>query len=97
MAFDDGSKLVQITGGPLLYYLNYTVTTLYYELSFGGNVNTIILANDSATDVVSISFDGSTLFGELQGGDSVTLHTKSRSSVWLRGVAGGDKTRVWGY
>ena len=97
MGFDEGADFVQVTGGPLQYYLNYTTTNAYVESVFGGNVHTITLTNDSATDTVSISFDGATLVGELQAGESLTLHTKSRTSVYLRGAAGGGNVRVWGW
>ena len=97
MAFDDGSKLVQIVGGPLQYYLNYTTTNAYVECVFGGNILTITLANDSTTDTVSVSYNGATLKCELSAGESITLHTSGYASIYLRGTAGGGKVRVWGW
>jgi len=99
MAFAEGSHQVEIVGGPLSYYLEYTTTNLYVESVFGANLHTIKLANDSTTDteIVSVSFDGATLNGTLKAGESITLNSKSRAGVYLKGTAGGDKVRIYGW
>ena len=97
MPFGSDSKMVQITGGPLLYYSEYTTTNAYIESVFGAGVHTITISNDSATDTISISFDGATLVGDLKLGESVTVETKTRTSIYIRGTAGGDNVRIWGW
>jgi hypothetical protein len=99
MAFGGDSSKVEITGGPLSYYLEYTTTNLYVESVFGANLHTIKLANDSTadTEIVSVSFDGATLNGTLKAGESITLNTKSRPGIYIKGTAGGDKVRIYGW
>jgi len=95
--FDDGAKIVRVAGGPVSFYENYQTTTLYVERVFGGDVNTITISNDSPTDTIHISFDGSTVEGDLTAGESVTLNASSKDSVHICGDAGGDYTRIWGW
>jgi len=97
MAFNDGIKPIKVVGGTLLYYLNYITTTGYVEKAFGGEAHTITLTNDSTTDTVSISFDETTLGGELLPGESITLYTGPQTSIYLKGVTGGDKVRIWAW
>ena len=95
--FNVGAMPVRPVGAPLQFYENYTTTNLYVERPFGINVDTITLANDSTTDTIYLSFDGATLKGELQPGESMTLLTNSRTSIYIRGVAGGGAVRIWGW
>ncbi len=98
MGFDKGASAVYVTaGGSLQYYRNYTTTNLYVELTFGGNVNTITLMNDSTTDIIYISFDGVTVHCSLSPLESITLTVSKKSGVYIRGTAGGDTIRVWGW
>ncbi len=97
MSFDSGAKLVRSSGGPISFYENYTTTNLYVTRVFGGNVNTITVSNDSATDTVNISYDGATLEAELLAGESITLDVSSKTSVDIKGVAGGGGVRIWGW
>lgn len=87
---------VRMVGGPASYYTEYEATSLYVEKAFGGNVNTITVTNDSATDDIQLSYDGATLETELKPGESVTLHA-NKTSVRIKGTAGGDHVRVWGW
>lgn len=84
------------SGGLADYFDKYTTTNLYVERAFGADVTEITVVNDSTTDDVQISFDGATLDGELEPGESVTLSTRTRTSVYIKGSAGGDQVRLWG-
>lgn len=95
--FEDGSKEVRVIGGPISFYEEYTTTSLYVERPFGGACNSVTVTNDSTTDVVSLSYDGSTLEADLKAYESLTLNTTDRSSVYIRGAAGGGNVRIWGF
>lgn len=93
--FDQGPDMVRVAGGPVSFFEKYQTTTLYVQKSFGADVSTITVSNDSATDTVDISFDGASVDGELSHGESVTLNSKGRGSIYVRGDAGGDYVRIW--
>ncbi len=95
--FEDGSKNVQIIGGPISFYEEYTTTTLYTARPLGGACHSITITNDSSTDTVSVSFDGTTLEADLKAGESLTLNTQDRSTVYICGAAGGGNVRIWGF
>ncbi len=97
MSFEDGSKAVKIIGGPIHFYEEYTTTTLYSERPLGGACNSLTVTNDSATDTISLSFDGATLEADLKAGESITLNTQDKSKVYVKGDAGGDNVRIWGW
>ena len=97
MAFEEGSKTVRMVGGPINFYEDYTTTNLYVERPLGGLVTSITLTNDSATDTVSISFDGATAEADLKPGEPLTLNTAARNKFYICGVAGGDSVRIWGW
>ena len=93
--FDIGSKPVRIVGGAISYYEEYTTTNAYVERPLGGAVNTVMFGNDSTTDIISISFDGATLEADMKHGETLTLNVQGRTSVYIRGAAGGGKVRFW--
>jgi hypothetical protein len=95
MAF--GNDRVRIGSGPINYYTEATMTNLYVEYSFGGNVNNITITNDSSSDTVQVSYDGTTLEGDLKHGETMTFNVQSKTSVYLKGDAGGDDIRIWGW
>lgn len=95
--FNEGSQEVQITGGAVTFYDKYTTTNVFVERVFGGNVNTVTVSNDSATDTVVLSFDGASVDGELEHGESITLNTNARTGIYIRGTAGGGSVRSWGW
>lgn len=97
MAFEDGSKTVRMIGGPINFYEDYTTTNLYVERPLGGLITSITLTNDSATDTISISFDGATAEADLKPGESLTLNTAARSNFYIKGDAGGGTVRIWGW
>lgn len=81
----------------LSYYTEYEATNLYVEKAFGKSANTITVTNDSATDTVQLSFDGATLEGDIKAGESMTLNTKDRSSIYIKATTGGDDVRIWAW
>jgi len=83
--------------GDFDYYNAYTLTNLYVEQTFGGQISTINLTNDSTTDEAQYSFDGATLHGEVGPGESVRVNVKQKSSIYVKGDAGGDTLRIWSY
>lgn len=95
--FETSAKAVKVVGGDTNYYKEVTATNLYVEQVIGAKINTLTVTNDSATDVISVSFDGATVETELKAGETVTLHTVSIASVYVKGAAGGDKLRIWGW
>ena len=90
------SQHVVIIGGPIKYYTSYPSTNLYVQKSFGGDVNTLTIYNTHATDVAQFSYDGVTLHGDLEGKESITIHTSGSSSIWLKSTGGTSTIRVWG-
>lgn len=96
--FDDGARMVRVAGGLVTYYNSYTTTNLYVQISFGAGCNTVRVVNDSAAaDVVSISWDGATLAGELKAGESADFNVSGKTSVYVKGAAGGGIARIWGW
>jgi hypothetical protein len=83
--------------GDFDYYLSYTLTNLYVEQTFGGLLSTLNIVNGSTTDTAQFSWDGATLAGEVQPGESVKLNVDQKTSVYVKGTAGGDAVRLWGY
>jgi len=83
--------------GDFDYYQDYTLTNLYVEHTFGERISTINLTNDSTTDKVQFSFDGATLAGEVKPGESLKLNVNQKTSVYVKGTAGGDQLRIWSY
>ena len=90
-------QLVRISGGPIDYYLEYTTTNLYVQKAFGGGINSLTVTNDSSTDTVQLSYDGATLEGDLKPGESITLNVATKTSVYIKGTAGGGNVRIWGF
>ena len=83
--------------GDFDYYNPYTLTNLYVEQTFGERISTINLTNDSTTDTAQYSFDGATLAGEVKPGESLRLTVNQKSSIYVKGTAGGDILRIWSY
>jgi hypothetical protein len=95
--FDTGARMVRLSGGPINFYSNTTMTNAYVAQALGGTVNTIVIANDSTTDTVRVSYDGSTLSAGLLPSESIEMNIQGITSIYLRGVAGGGACRVWGW
>lgn len=95
--FEDGSKEVRIIGGPISFFEEYTTTNLYSGRPLGGVCNSLTITNDSATDTISVSFDGATLEADLKAGESLTLNTQDQSTIYIKGDAGGDNVRLWAW
>ena len=84
-------------GGNPDYYQEITLTSLFVQFAFSGLLSTITVANDSPTDQVEISFDGATIQGSVRPGETLKLHVDQKSSFWVRGTAGGDDIRLFGW
>jgi len=97
MAFDDGGREVRVIGGPVTFYDNYSTTNVYVERTFGGDVGTITVTNDHATDPVQLSYDGATLDAEIEGGESLTLNVRPKTSIYAKSTAGNATARIWGW
>lgn len=97
MSFAEGAMLVRVSGGAVSFYDTYTTTNLFVPRAFGGDVNTITVSNDSASDTVVLSFNGATVDGELAKGESITLNTTQKTSIYIRGTTGGGTVRIWGW
>lgn len=81
--------------GPTLYYVEATMTTLYAATTFGTNALSVTVTNDSTTDTVQLSWDGATLIADVQPGETLEMATRTRSSIYAKGTAGGGKIRIW--
>lgn len=95
MPFDTGPRLVMRTGSGLSFYEEYTTTNLYAERVFGGKIHSIAVTNDSTTDTVSLSWNGTTLIADIKAAETLELPTGAHTSIYVRGAAGGDKIRIW--
>jgi len=95
MAFAEGAMKVIRTGGAKFFYEEYTTTNAYVERTFGGNCTMVTITNDSATDIISLSWNGSTLVADVKPGETLELATATRSGIYVRGAAGGDNVRIW--
>jgi len=95
--FDDGSKPVRLVGGAVSFYGRYVAPLLYEEKVFDGRCESITVSNDSATDTITLSFDGVTVEAELSPTETLTLNTAGRLSIFIIGAAGGGNIRIWGW
>lgn len=95
MSFQE--NFVRVEGGGSKYYTEYTTTNLYVLKSFGGNLNTITVSNDSTTDTIQISWNGSTLDGDLKPGETMSFNVPTKTGVYIKGSAGGGNVRIWGW
>ena len=96
MSFTKSSD-VRIVGGPVTYYTEATLTNLYVEKIFSANIKTITVTNDSTTDTIQVSWNGATLEGDLKSGESMTFMVSSKQHLYIKGTAGGDKARIFGW
>lgn len=95
--FESSTRLVNVVGGAILFYAEITTTNLYVETIFGGLVNTVTVTNDSDTDTISLSFDGATLIADIKPAESLTIHTQSNRTIYVKGDTGGGTIRMWGW
>lgn len=95
--FEEGSKAVRLVGRQANFYEDYLTTNLYVERPFGAVCNSITLSNDSDTDAISASFDGATVEAELKPRETLTLNVARETGIYIKGAAGGDQVRIWGW
>jgi len=100
MGFAKSTK-VQVVGGAIVFYLEPTLGVLYEEKPFSTNVHTITITNDSDPDVgndpCQVSFDGATRKGDIKAGESMSYNLSTKTSVFVKGTAGGENVRIWGW
>lgn len=93
----EGVREVEIVGRSSTFYNAGSTTGLYAQINFGLPLNTITVVNDSGTDTINISFDGATLAGSLYPNEDISINVLNKSSIYIRGLSGGDGYRIWGY
>ena len=76
------------------FFNNYTTTNAFVELAIGFPAQLLSVINDSDTDPVQISWDGTTTHHELQGAEFKDLAADGRTSVFVKATAGGEKARI---
>ena len=95
--FHKSAQPVRQSGGQTSHYEEYTTTNAYVERTLNDTCFTIIVINDSDTDEVSVSYDGTTVEADLHPRENITLQTNGKGSVYIIAETGGDKVRIWGY
>ncbi len=96
MPWDAGAIKTIRSGGSMFFYVEYTTTNAYGESTFGANVTNVTVTNDSTTDTVALSWNGSALIADLKPGETLELATATRTSIYVRGGAAfGGKVRIW--
>lgn len=95
MSFEASAIKTIRSGGSKFFYEEYTVTNAYIERTFGGNCTMVTITNDSATDTIALSWNGAALIADVKPGETLELATATRTSIYVRGAAGGDKVRIW--
>ena len=95
MGFEAGTIKVIRSGGSKFFYEEYTTTNAYVERTFGGNCNNVTVTNYSASDTISLSWNGATLIADVKPYETLELATATRTSIYVRGAAGGGKVRIW--
>ncbi len=100
MGFTKSSN-VRIAGGPVTFYVEYELTNAYVEKPFSTNINTITITNDSdpdaGNDVCQVSWNSAIREGDIKAGESMTFNVSTKTSVFLKGTAGGENIRCWGW
>lgn len=94
--FDIGVSKVKLSGGPLVFYEDYTTTNLYVERAFGTECYAITVTNDSLTDTVSLSWNGSRLIADMKPNETLELSVIGHTSIYVKGATGGGHVRIWG-
>lgn len=96
MAFQSGVSETRIQGGTT-FWNKHTTALTYTEVPFVTKLNTIVVANDSTTALVSLSWDGVVLGAELKAQESITLNTSGKTSVWVKSGTASEYVRLWGW
>lgn len=106
MAIQSGQSVRKQHNTQSYYYQDQSLTALtasYVEQAFGFVAHTILIINDDGTNGVQLSFDGTTLHGELKAKpassvEQVVLINQSADSIYLKYVTGAASYRIfaWG-
>jgi len=69
---------------------------IYAQQSFGFSAESLTIANDSNQFVLSISYDGATLDGKINAGETKCFTPTGKTSVYIKTESGStDKARIW--
>ena len=82
-SFQTMNKVVAVSRG-LHSYEEYDANTIYYEFVFGFAASKIYVVNDSDNYTAQISFNGTTLHGELKPHEPITLLANDATSIYGR-------------
>jgi hypothetical protein len=96
MAFQSGPHETRIKGGHS-FWVKHTTALTYTEVPFSATLNTVVIQNDSAAATISLSWDGVALAGELKPGESITLNTNGKTSIWVKSGTASEFARLWGW
>jgi hypothetical protein len=89
-------KAVLISGGKCKYYATGTSGTLYEEKVFGPASKTVTISNDSATNIITFSFDGAYTDGAVLPTESITVNVLDKASMFIKGSEEGEY-RLWAW
>jgi hypothetical protein len=80
------------------FYLSTTTTTSYVSVPFGFVSNRIqVIPDDNAAEDIQISWDGTTLAGDIKAGEPFRPDEKEREEVFIRSASGGVPVRIWAF
>jgi hypothetical protein len=95
-----GASPVSITGSTNKKFVVGTSSTtfaLFTTIEFGFSSTEIIISNDSDTEDIDYSFDGSTVDGTLKAQETITLSGKQETQIDFQSTSGGDGFRLWAH
>lgn len=75
---------------------NQVATTNYGRYFIGFKASNLMVINDSETDDLEFSFDGSTSHGHVLPGEPLNLGDVELSEIYIKGKAG-EGFRLWAY
>jgi len=82
-AFQSTKKVMEIVRGKH-FYKEYDLTVLYYQFQFGFPATKIYVVNDSDNYTAQVSFNGTSLNGELKPHEDITLYADDATSIYAR-------------
>ncbi|MEM4711325.1 MAG: hypothetical protein QXL18_05245 [Candidatus Woesearchaeota archaeon] len=82
------------------FYISSDITSLtteFHLFAFNFTARAIVIINDSDTNYIEFSFDGTNVHGKLKSHEVFMFDGISRDSIYLRGQAGGEGFRLWSW
>lgn len=74
-----------------------SLTTTFQQFSFNFTARALVIINDSDTNYIEFSFDGTNVHGKLKSHEVFMFDGISRDLIYLRGQAGGEGFRLWSW